>query len=108
MQNHTGVHLLNAVLKKLKSATCQKSSKVTDKYLNFDVAIFGDKLSDKDVIQIENNILDVIRKGEPVRISEINSQELLRYDVVTLIPGEIYPETGIRIVEVQNSGFVSR
>ncbi|CAH1117075.1 unnamed protein product [Phaedon cochleariae] len=108
MRNHTSTHLLNAALKRIKGATCQKSSKVTDKYLNFDVAIFGDKLSIEETDAIEKMILDIVKKEKPVNISEVNSQQLLEFDDLTLIPGEIYPDNGIRIVEVKVDEFLSR
>ncbi|KAG5900572.1 hypothetical protein JTB14_022877 [Gonioctena quinquepunctata] len=108
MRNHTSTHLLNAALKKIKGATCQKSSKVTGKYLTFDVAVFGDKLSPQDVSKIEADVLDVIEKKMPVNMMEVDSQGLLGFDYVTLIPGEIYPETGIRLIEVKDDTFLSR
>ncbi|CAG9859655.1 unnamed protein product [Phyllotreta striolata] len=108
MRNHTGIHLLNAVLKKQKSVTCQKSSRATDKYLNFDVAIFGDKLSKRDLVDVEKGVLEIVKKSEPVSIRSIDSQELLAYNELTLIPGEIYPDTGIRIVEIRSGDFLSR
>nr|XP_023017698.1 alanine--tRNA ligase, mitochondrial [Leptinotarsa decemlineata] len=108
MRNHTCTHLLNAALKKIKGATCQKSSKVTDKYLTFDVAIFGDKLSHKDVEKVEAEVLEVLKKNQPVNVIEVDSQGLLAFDCVTLIPGEVYPESGIRIIEVKNDSFLSR
>lgn len=108
MKNHTGTHLLNASLKNLACVTCQKSSKVTPKYLNFDVALFGDKLTVDQLQTIENEVQDIIRKQKPVIIREINSQELLSLDSVTLIPGEVYPENGIRIIEIIDDKFLSR
>ncbi|XP_057653456.1 alanine--tRNA ligase, mitochondrial [Diorhabda carinulata] len=108
MRNHTSVHLLNAALKKIKTATCQKSSKVTDSFLNLDVAIFGDKLSNDEIRRLEKDIVNVIKKGEDVNVYEIDSQDLLQMKNVTLIPGEIYPENGIRLVEINNDGFLSR
>lgn len=108
MRNHTSTHLLNAVVKKLKGATSQKSSKVTDKYLSFDVAIFEDKLSVDQMDKIEKQILNTIRNMQPVNVSEVDSQKLLDYDSITLIPGEIYPDNNIRIIEIKDNEFVSR
>ncbi|KAJ8935030.1 hypothetical protein NQ314_013055 [Rhamnusium bicolor] len=108
MRNHTSTHLLNAALKKIKGATCQKASKVTDRFLNFEVAIFGAKLDIDEIRKIENQILGIIQNGQPVIINEIDSQKLFSYDFVTLIPGEIYPDSGIRIVEIEDNGFISR
>ncbi|XP_072387690.1 alanine--tRNA ligase, mitochondrial isoform X1 [Diabrotica undecimpunctata] len=108
MRNHTSAHLLNAALKKVKVATCQKSSKVTDQFLNFDVAIFGDKLSKEELEQVEKDILAVIKRGDTVNTTNINSQDLLHLPNVTVIPGEIYPENGIRLIEINSGGLISR
>lgn len=109
MRNHTAIHLLNSVLKKLKGATCQKSSKVTQNYLNLDVGIFGEKLSVDEVASVENTIRKVIQNHLPVNVTKIDSQKLTNLNEVILIPGEVYPETGIRLVEVKgDEGFLSR
>jgi alanyl-tRNA synthetase len=109
MRNHTAVHLLNSAIKRLKGATCQKSSKVTQNYLNLDVGVFGEKLSPDELGTIENTIKKLIRSDLPVKIDVLDSQQLASLDNVTLIPGEVYPESGIRIVEVEGpEGFLSR
>ncbi|CAH0551677.1 unnamed protein product [Brassicogethes aeneus] len=109
MRNHTCVHLLNAVIKEFKGATCQKSSKVADTYLNLDVAIFGSKLTMNEVKHIEDRICSIIKERLPVDKLIVDSQQLLSYDQVTLIPGEIYPETDIRLIEVYDeNGLISR
>lgn len=108
MRNHTSTHLLNASLKKLKGATCQKSSKVTDRNLTLDVALFGDKLTIEDIIAIEKEIQAVISFDQQVEINDLNSQKLLNLDYVTLIPGEVYPEVGIRLVEIKTDNLISR
>ncbi|XP_060519599.1 alanine--tRNA ligase, mitochondrial isoform X2 [Cylas formicarius] len=109
MCNHTGTHLLNAAVKKIKRASCQKSSKVTDSYLNLDVAIFGAKLDISDVVSIEDTISSLIKKQIEVKVSIVDSQQLYKYDEITLIPGEVYPDNNIRIIEVTDgSAFISR
>lgn len=105
--NHTATHLLNAAIKKRKGATCQKSSKVTQTHLTLDLAVFHEKLTLDDVVSIENDINAIINKSLPVQIKIINSQELLALDGVTVIPGEIYPEDGIRLIEIREQDFVS-
>ncbi|KAL3281602.1 hypothetical protein HHI36_004809 [Cryptolaemus montrouzieri] len=62
MKNHTATHLLNSVLKCLKGATCQKSSKVTENFLNLDVSIYGPKLCNNDIEKVEHKINDIIQK----------------------------------------------
>ncbi|XP_025831649.1 alanine--tRNA ligase, mitochondrial isoform X2 [Agrilus planipennis] len=109
MRNHTATHLLNASLKRLKGATCQKSSKVAPDCLNLDVSIFGSKLTTDEIEAVEVDIKSVIDSNTDVRVSEIDSQELLSFDDVVMVPGEIYPETGIRLVEIATGeGFLSR
>lgn len=108
MQNHTAVHLLNSALKSIKGATCQKSSKVTDGYLNLDVGIFDEKLSLKEVKKLESSIQALVESKVDVKISEIDGQTLTSLDDVTVVPGEIYPESGIRLVEIKTEGFLSR
>lgn len=108
MRNHTATHLLNACLKKIKGITCQKSSKVTEKNLSFDVAVFGDKLKSQEIMIIEDEIRRIIEIDKPVEINEVNSEKFLNYDDITLIPGETYPDTGIRIVEVKTDNLISR
>lgn len=109
MRNHTAVHLLNSALKEIKGASCQKSSKVTDTFLNLDVGIFGQKLTLDEMSKIEQKISDLIGQNLAVSIREIDGRELSHLDYVTLIPGEVYPDEGIRLVEVKGSeGFLSR
>lgn len=109
MRNHTGVHLLNAALKKLDRATCQKSSKVTNGYLSFDVGVFGEKLSVNDCVKVENLINEIIKERVDVKTTEVDSGFLYSADDVTLIPGEVYPETNVRLIEIfSKNNFVSR
>lgn len=109
MKNHTGVHLLNAALKKLNRATCQKSSKVTDDFLSFDVGVFGEKLSVDDCVKVEGFVNEIINGKVEVVTKQVDSGVLYSLDDVTLIPGEVYPESNVRLIEIFNkSGVVSR
>lgn len=109
MRNHTGVHLLNSALKRLKGVACQKSSNVVGDYLSFDVGVFGEKLSVEDVKALEGKVNKVIKDGVEVKTTVVDGLKLLEYDDVVLIPGEVYPEEGVRLVEVVGKdGFVSR
>lgn len=109
MRNHTSAHLLNAAIKRIKSVSCQKSSRVTHEYVNLDVSVFGDKLDVDDIVKVEEDINGVIQSGVEVRISTTDSQGLYSYDQITLIPGETYPDNEIRIVEIEDgNGFISR
>ncbi|CAG9766243.1 unnamed protein product [Ceutorhynchus assimilis] len=109
MRNHTSAHLLNAAIKQIKTATCQKSSKVTHQYVNLDVSVFGPKLNFEDIVKVEEIISKVINDKLEVRVSTTDSQGLYSFDQITLIPGEVYPENEIRVIEIADgSEFVSR
>lgn len=109
MANHTATHLLNAALKKVvNGVTCQKSSTVTPDCLSFDVGVYSKKLSVEDIENVEHLIGDVIKSSVDVNVCEINSQQLLSLNDVTLIPGEVYPEVGIRLIEIQTKDLLSR
>ncbi|KAF5291353.1 hypothetical protein FQA39_LY03504 [Lamprigera yunnana] len=108
MRNHTATHLLNSVLKNIKKVTCQKSSKVTPKYLSFDVGIFNNKLTPEDVENIEDKINSIIQNAIEVVTHEIDSSQLLQMDNVICVPGEVYPSTGIRVVEISSNDINSR
>lgn len=106
MCNHTATHLLNAAIKNiLKVTTCQKSSTVKEKELNFDVGIYGKKLTVTDIENIENFVRKIIKNQNNVETKLINSQELLGLDNVTLIPGEVYPEEGIRLINITDKNL---
>ncbi|XP_045470743.1 alanine--tRNA ligase, mitochondrial [Harmonia axyridis] len=106
MKNHTATHLLNSVLKQLKGATCQKSSKVTENFFNLDIAIFGPKLTITDIEEIEYKINSIISKKLDVETMIIDSQKLLEYDDIITVPGEIYPEENLRLVEIKEKDRV--
>ncbi|KAB0804027.1 hypothetical protein PPYR_00997 [Photinus pyralis] len=109
MKNHTATHLVNCLLKNIKSVTCQKSSKVTSRYLTFDVGIFGSKLSSEDLEKVEAEVKKLIAVSVDVTTYDVDSQELHALDNVVCIPGETYPSIGIRLVEIKsNDGFLSR
>lgn len=109
MQNHTAVHLLNSALKKLKGVTCQVSSKVGEEALKFDVSTFSGKLDMQDVQQVENQVRSIINEAVDVTTTTVNIMELYRMEDVAFLPGEVYPENGIRVVEIRkNDGIVSR
>ncbi|KAK9869469.1 hypothetical protein WA026_003224 [Henosepilachna vigintioctopunctata] len=109
MRNHSAIHLLNSALKVLKGATCQKSSKVTGNFFNLDVSIFGPKLNNDDIQQLEKRINDIICEKIPVTTKEIDIQTFLELDDVITVPGEIYPEEKIRLIEIKHGkNLISR
>lgn len=55
MKNHTAVHLLNAAIRKVlpNSVVCQIGSSVTDKGLHLNLSVYGEKLSQKVVLDAQ-------------------------------------------------------
>lgn len=106
MQNHTAVHLLNSAVKKQKGVTCQVSSKVGEEGLKLDVSTFKGKLDIQDVQQVENQIRSIINEAIDVTTMTVTVMELYKMEDVTFLPGEVYPEDGIRVVEIKRSGII--
>lgn len=55
MKNHTAVHLLNAAIRKVlpNSVVCQIGSSVTDKGLYLNLSVYGEKLSQKVILDAQ-------------------------------------------------------
>nr|CAD7401637.1 unnamed protein product [Timema poppensis] len=106
MRNHTATHLVNASLHSLLTVTCQKSSKVTHSDLVFDFSLYGQ--SPPDIMKLENMVQQVIKNSAPVKIYNLTSTQLLQMQNVTLVPGEVYPEDNIKLVEVFSNILTSR
>lgn len=55
MKNHTAIHLLNAAIRKVlpNSVICQIGSQVTDKGLILNLSVYGEKLSEKAILEAE-------------------------------------------------------
>lgn len=58
MRNHTGVHLLNAAMRKAlpNSVVWQIGSNVTDKGLSLNLSVYGEKLSQKAILEAQELI----------------------------------------------------
>lgn len=100
MLHHTGTHLLNASLRKVMQTVFQRGSTVCPNILIFKFNTFGGQPSFQQLRSVENHINDVIQADVPVATKTMNSLELSEEDSVTLVPGEMYPYTGIRVVEI--------
>ncbi|XP_030033586.2 alanine--tRNA ligase, mitochondrial [Manduca sexta] len=103
MLNHTGIHLLNAAIRQVlpNSVVCQTGSSVTDKGFSLNLSVYGEKLSQKVVLDAQELVRESIRTNAPVETRVIDSVQLSREDSVVTVPGETYPETGLRLVTVQ-------
>jgi alanyl-tRNA synthetase len=100
MKHHTATHLLNAILKQVMRVVYQRGCSVGTNSLKFQFNSFGEQLTSKQMRIIEDRINNIIQSHAVVTVETLNSLELLKQDNVTLIPGETYPHTGIRIVKI--------
>lgn len=55
MRNHTAVHLLNAAVRRVlaNSVICQVGSSVTDRGLSLHLSVYGEKLSEKAILEVQ-------------------------------------------------------
>lgn len=99
-RNHSATHLLNSALRKVtQSPIYQKSSLVTSDQLKIELACFGPKLNHLHIETLENLIrLHISEQPMERKIRVINSQDLQNETDVVMVPGEVYPDDGIRLV----------
>ncbi|KAI8120807.1 mitochondrial, Alanine--tRNA ligase [Lucilia cuprina] len=99
--HHTATHLLNGAIRSLfKKVTYQVSSGVTSDCCKLEVGLIGKRITKDDVQKIEELISQVISSSTPVNVELCNAADILQQNDVTMVPGEIYPETGLRLVSV--------
>lgn len=99
-RNHSATHLVNSAMRKvLNSPVYQKSSLVTSDHLKIELSCLGPKLGHREFEKFENLIRRHISE-EPLKrqICVLNSQDLQNESNVVMLPGEVYPEDGIRLV----------
>ncbi|XP_011639548.1 alanine--tRNA ligase, mitochondrial [Pogonomyrmex barbatus] len=100
MKHHTAAHLLNAALKQVMQVIYQRGCTVDTDSLKFQFNSFGEQLTSKQMKTIEDCINNVIQSQVTTMVQTLNLFELLKQNDVTLIPGEVYPYTNIRVVEI--------
>lgn len=102
MKHHTAAHLLNAAMKQVMCVAYQRGCTVDMDSLKYQFNSFGEQLTTEQMRIIEDRINDTIKSQIPVTVETLNSLELLQQDDVTLVPGEIYPYTDIRIIKIND------
>ena len=102
MRHHTVTHLLNAALRKILPAIGQRASSAEKDKLFFECSVFGKKLTNERVMELEKLVNECIKFDAAVDTKIVNMTQMLVEDNLNAIPGEIYPDTGIRIVNIDS------
>lgn len=108
MKHHTATHLLNAALKQIMQVIYQRGCTVDMDSLKFQFNSFGEQLTSQQMKAIEVCINNIIQSHVATTVHTVNSLELLKQNDVTLVPGEIYPYTGIKIVEINTNDLKAK
>ncbi|CAH0728617.1 unnamed protein product, partial [Brenthis ino] len=100
MINHTALHLLNAALRRVlpNSVICQVGSSVTEKGFSLNLSVYGEKLSQKVILQAQELVRESIKANVSIQTRVLDSTQLSMEEDVVTVPGETYPETGLRLV----------
>lgn len=103
-RNHSATHLLNSAVREVtRYPIYQKSSLVTADCLKIELSCLGPKLGHRDLQPIEELVRQYIKQQPlPRKIRILNSQDLQNESDVVMIPGEVYPDEGIRLVTFGN------
>ncbi|KAK2585147.1 hypothetical protein KPH14_008653 [Odynerus spinipes] len=108
MRHHTATHLLNAALKIIFPAVYQRNSVIVKNNLKFQFSSFKDLVTLEDIATIERLVNNVIQANVTVKVKTLNLLQLLAENNVTTVPGEIYPDTGIRMIEIDTNELKSK
>ncbi|KAH8351401.1 hypothetical protein KR059_001438 [Drosophila kikkawai] len=101
--HHTATHLLNAAIRSLfNKVTYQVSSSVTSDQCKLEVGLLGKRIQKSDVQLIEDLINRIICSATPVKVELLSAAQVLQQNDITMVPGEVYPEQGLRLVNVES------
>ncbi|KAL4713076.1 hypothetical protein ACJJTC_001130 [Scirpophaga incertulas] len=102
MRNHTGVHLVNAAIRQVlpNSVVCPTGSGATSKGLYLNLSVYGEKLSQKVILDTQELIRESIKCDVPVSTHVTDSYGAANEAGLVTIPGETYPERGLRVVSI--------
>lgn len=105
MRAHTASHVLNAALRQVLTCTHQKSCRVLPDVTALDFSVYGETLSLEQIETIEQYMNDVITRRLPVTRRLMSSTELTALPLVTVIPGEVYPND-VSLIEISTEDTV--
>ena len=103
--HHTATHLLNSSVRQIMDVPiCQKSSNVTSEELKLELTVYGVKIKPDTIEKIEKDVRSMVFSGTPISTRVCNlSDKSIDLNEVTVVPGEVYPEKGVRLVSVGGS-----
>lgn len=109
IRHHTATHLLNATVRGcFRAPTCQKSSSVYKDLLKLELTVYGPRLDKDQFKRIEETIRGIIRSKLPLSTRIIDQGSFMEMTDVVTVPGEIYPATGLRLIEICYLNFTSK
>lgn len=102
-QHHTAMHLFQAAMKYVTGQIIfQQSSHVTSNELKCDLGSIGKRVDIEQLSQIERLVRSMIQAKIPIETQFLMAHDLYALDNVTTIPGEIYPDENIRVLNMRN------
>ncbi|XP_025408672.1 alanine--tRNA ligase, mitochondrial isoform X2 [Sipha flava] len=101
MRAHSSVHILHAVINSHLVVTTQLSSCVKNNFLSFSFALFGQTFSPEDALLVEEKVNNLIQSGASVKRTTMTSNDLNQIKV-TLLPGEVYPDDQVHVIDIYN------
>ncbi|XP_067644666.1 alanine--tRNA ligase, mitochondrial isoform X2 [Eurosta solidaginis] len=100
--HHTATHLLSAAIRSLfNKITYQVSSAVTTDHCKLELSLMGKRINKEDILRLENLINQTIQSKVPVDVKNVMASDVLQQDDIVMVPGEIYPETDLRLISIK-------